>query len=206
MAANRTDPAAQPAHGADPQLLLEKPTREAVYSCVYWRTRCFGQSAAGVVHLSCALRYIGGVFGSSTLTPVPFLCLLNKLLQLGPEPDLVDVYLSQEDFKYSRALAAMYVRLVAKSAVVYAKLEPLLRDYRKLVYRADDTYFELTTVDQFVHQLLTESTVCGVQLPRLQSRKVLVEIGALKPRVPLLSKEDLAALDAADSDDEDDGT
>lgn len=204
MAANNTDPAAQPAHGADPQLLLEKPTRESIYACIYWQTLCFGQNAAGIVHLSCALRYVGGTFGTSALIPTPFLCLLNKLLQLGPEPELVDCYLTQSDFKYPRVLAAMYVRLVAKSAAVYAKLEPLLNDFRKLVYRADDTYFELTTVDQFVEQLLTQAVVCGVQLPRLQSRKVLVEIGALKKRVPLLSKEDLAALDAAESDDDDD--
>lgn len=95
----------------------------------------------------------------------------------------------------------MYARLVYKSAIVYAKLEPLMSDFRKLVLRFDNI-FDLSTVDQFVSLLLSNNVVCGVQLPRLQSRKVLVDIAALNPRVPLLDIHDLAALDA-DIDDDD---
>ncbi len=194
MATNRTDPAAQPAHGADPQLLLDRTAREAIYASVYWQASCFGRNAAGVVHLAARLRYVGGAFGSVN-TPTPFFCLLCKLLQLGPEPEIVDLYLEQRDFKYARVLGLMYTRLVAKSPRVYEKLEMCLDDFRKLVVRRDDQMFEIVRMDEFIEELLTEQSVLGITLPRLQTRKVLVETGALKPRVSALSAEDLAALD-----------
>ncbi len=192
--ANRTDPEALPAHGNDPQLLIEKMTRDRVYESRYWQERCFGQSVAGVVHLAVRLRYCGGAVGVLN-TPSPFLCLVQKLLQLGPEPELVDAFLEQSDFKYARILAAFYVRLVDRAPRVYKALEPLLADFRKLVIRDGPQSFSVLHVDEVVEMLLQDGEVFGVKLPRLQTRSVLIETGQLEPRVSALPAEDLAALD-----------
>lgn len=203
MAANQSDPVACAAHGSDPQLLVEPTVRECVYTSVYWRARCLGLNAAGVVHLACRLRYVGGAYGASQ-APTPFLCLLLKLLQIGPEPELVSVYLEQKDYKYARVLGAFYTRLVRRSAIVYKELEPLLADHRKVVLRISDYDFELTHIDELIDQLLNENVVCGITLPHLTERKVLVESGALQIRKSQLPPEDLAALDAAAANDVDD--
>lgn len=79
------------------------------------------------------MKTIGGVYGN--LRPLPFMCLLLKLLQLQPEREIIIEYLQAEEFKYLRALGAMYARLCFKSYEVYDILEPLLQDYRKLRLR-----------------------------------------------------------------------
>lgn len=201
MAVNQSDPVACSLHGSDPQLLLDPPVRECVYASVYWKARCLGRSAAGVVHLAARLRYVGGTYGA-TQAATPFLCLLVKLLQVGPEPNLMEVYLKQREIKYARVLAAFYTRLVRKPAAVYQALEPLLADHRKLVVRTADVDVEIRRVDEVIEQLLTESVVFGVALPTLQKRVVLVETGALGPRETKLPAADLAALDAAGASDE----
>lgn len=193
---NQSDPVACTAHGSDPQLLLDPPVRECVYASVYWKARCLGCNAASVVHLAARLRYVGGTYGA-TQAATPFLCLLTKLLQIGPEPELVAIYLKQHEFKYARILAAFYTRLIRRSAAVYLALEPLLADHRKLVVRTSDYDFEIMRFDEFVEALLTQSSVCGITLPTLQKRSVLVETGALGPRQTMLPAADLAALDAA---------
>lgn len=193
--ANRTDFDAVPVHGNDPQEMIEKAVREQIYTSVYWQIRCFGQSAAGVVHLAVRLRYVGGAVGVLN-EPSPFLCLLLKLLQLGPEPPIVDAYLQQDDFKYARALAAFYVRITGRAVRVYSALEPLLADFRKLIIRHSPTDFSIIRLDEFVESLLTEPIVCGITLPRLPVRTVLVDAGQLKPRKSALPPDDLAALDA----------
>lgn len=79
------------------------------------------------------LEYMGGQYAGQQ--PTPFLCLTLKMLQLQPEKDIVIQLIQQEDFKYLRALAAFYWRLVARSVEIYKYLEPLLNDYRKLRVR-----------------------------------------------------------------------
>lgn len=191
--ANRTDPSAPPAHGLDPQLLIEQPTRLRVYASVYWQSLCVGLSAAGAVHLAARLRYAGGSFGGAQ-RPSAFLCLTQKLLQLGPEDAIVDAYLAQPELKYARVLAAFYVRLVSRAKRVYEALEPLMGDYRKIVVRDAKGAFAVARVDEVVERLLADKEVFGVVLPRLPGRGLLEETEGLRKRVSALPKEDLAML------------
>lgn len=195
--ANRTDPDAPPAHGQDPQLLVPHITRTRVYETLYWNTFCFGASAAGVVHLAARLRYIGGTFGP-TQTPSAFLCLLQKLLQLGPEEAIVDAYVSQTEFKYARLLGAFYTRVVGRGRRVYEAIEPLLGDWRKVVVRDAAGAFAVVRVDELVERFLRQGEVFGVKLPRLPERGLLEETERLPKRVSALPKEDIAMLDEAD--------
>lgn len=95
----------------------------------------------------------------------------------------------QEDWKYLRALAAFYVRLTwERSEDVYLTLEPYLADYRKLKRRVKDG-FTLTTMDQFVDDLLLKSRVCGTTLWKLTPRVQLEDEDKLDERVSPLAGE-----------------
>jgi len=125
------------------------------------------------------LRCIGGVYGNQR--PTEFMCLLLKLLQIQPEKEILIEYLQANEFKYLKALTALYIRMTFRAADVYELLEPLLMDYRKLRLRNMAGY-SLTYMDDFVHSLLTEERVCDIIMPRLIKRQVLEETGEIGPR------------------------
>jgi pre-mRNA-splicing factor 38A len=175
--ANRTDPLAAAVHGTDPQNLMEYIVRQKIYDTRYWKEECFGLTAADVLEKTTQLKCFGASFGGNA-KPTKFLCLTLKLLQIQPPQDLIDAFLETEDFKYVRVLGAFYRRLTGRPAQIYESLEPYYTDYRKLRYR-NVTEWNETTVDQFIHDLLTQERVCGISLPRLPARSILVQEGYL---------------------------
>lgn len=176
--ANVTDPLARPIHGTNPQNLIEYITRQRIYDSQYWKEHLFGCTAADVAEKAALhLQAIGGSFGGNA-KPTRFLCLVLKMLQIQPEDDIVDELINNENFKYVRALGAFYLRLTGRPADIYEKLEPLLNDFRKLKYR-NPMDWKLFYIDEFIDQLLTDNRVCGIALPRLPNRDVLVESGYL---------------------------
>ncbi|KAJ3411133.1 hypothetical protein HDV05_002697 [Chytridiales sp. JEL 0842] len=174
-------------HGTNPQFLLEKVVRTRIWDSIYWKEHCFALTAASLCEKAAELTYIGGLAHQSK--PSEFLSLLLKLLQLQPEREILQVYLTNPDFKYLTALAAIYVRLTENSVRCYEFLEPLLMDRRKLRYRDAMGNFALTYMDVFVDQLLNEERVCDTTLPRLTRREVLVEAGDLEVRISPLEEE-----------------
>jgi pre-mRNA-splicing factor 38A len=179
--ANQTDKNALRVRGTDPQFLIEKLTRERIYSSRFWREHCFGVSVEDLVVLAANLTHVGGLYGHAR-TPTPFVCLLLKLLQLGPERDVLAEFFAQSHFKYAVVLAACYLRIVGDAVDIYVSLEPLFEDYRKMVMRRDSSLFELTTVDAIIETLLCADEVFGLKLPRIQRRHICEELG-LAPRV-----------------------
>ena len=170
--ANLTDPLIRAIQGSDPQNLMEYITRQKIYDCRYWKEECFGLAAVDVLEKAAKIKTMGGL-------PTKFLCLTLKLLQLQPDTeDIIESFVQQEDFKYVRALGALYLRLTGRPADIYDELEPLYRDYRKLRCRlfAD---WSIVHMDEFVHQLLTETACLGITLPRLPGRTTLQEAGYL---------------------------
>jgi len=165
----------------DGQLFIEKIVRLRIRESRYWKEHCFGLTAERLVDKAVELNCIGGV-GSENSKPTPFLCLLLKMLALAPAHDIVVEFIRNEEFKYVRCLGAMYLRLVGLPEDVYKELEPLLADFRKIAVHRKDAW-ALTTVDQFVEELLTQSTVLELALPHLQSRQVLVSSGKLDAEV-----------------------
>lgn len=170
--ANRTDPLAAQLSGQDPQNLIEYITRQKIYDSRYWKETCFGLTVADVLEKACELETIGGL-------PTTFLSLLLKLLQLNAECDLIiEGFIEQEQFKYARALGALFLRLTGRPADIYETLESLYADHRKL-RSWSSPYWSIKYMDEWVHDLLTETFVAGITLPRLPSRKVLEEAGYL---------------------------
>lgn len=190
--ANATDEHALHRLGTDPQDVLPPQTRHKIHTSRYWNAALFGVNLATLVPISTTLHYLSSV-EPNTNNPSPFLCTLLKLLQLAPEEPEIAEYLIQTDFKYSRVVAAFYVRLVFPPPLVYRLLEPLLSDYRKIVVAENsgisgvsDGKFGISYVDAVVDALLSETRVLGITLRRLPPRYILVETGQLSPRKPLV--------------------
>lgn len=133
------------------------------------------------------LEYIGGQYGNQR--PTEFICLLYKLLQIAPEKEIIQQYLSIPEFKYLRALAAFYVRLTWDDVEVHQTLEPLLRDYRKLRIRTNSE-IRLTYLDEVVDDLLNAEVVCDISLPPLRSRLQLEDLDLLEPLSSSSDEED----------------
>ncbi|KAF8626171.1 hypothetical protein AX15_005058 [Amanita polypyramis BW_CC] len=170
--ANTTVSGAKAIHGQNPQYLVETVIRNRIYEAQYWKEHCFALTAASLIDKAIELKYIGGVYGNQR--PTEFLCLLLKLLQIQPDKEILIEYLQADEFKYLRALSAIYIRMTFGAAEVYEILEPLLKDYRKLRVRSIAGY-SLTYIDEFVYELLTGERVCDIILPRIVKRQVLEE-------------------------------
>jgi pre-mRNA-splicing factor 38A len=198
--ANVTDPLARPIHGTNPQNLIEYITRQRIYDSQYWKEHLFGCTAADVAEKAAVqLQAIGGTYGGNA-KPSRFLCLVLKMLQIQPDEEIVDELINNENFKYVRALGAFYLRLTGRPADIYEKLEPLYNDYRKLKYR-NPADWKLLHMDEFIDELFTNARVCGIALPRLPNRDVLVESGYLDgPRRSAVA----TLLDLREEDDDDD--
>ncbi|KAF8964067.1 PRP38 family-domain-containing protein [Flammula alnicola] len=177
--ANTTVTGAQAIHGQNPQFLVETVIRNRIYESIYWKEHCFALTAESLIDKAIEVRFIGGVYGNQR--PTEFLCLLLKLLQIQPEKEILVEYLQAEEFKYLRALAALYIRMTFRAVDVYELLEPLLKDYRKLRLRNMAGY-SLVFMDEFAYSLLTEERVCDIIMPRLAKRSVLEENGDIGPR------------------------
>ena len=150
-----------------------------IWESNYWKEHCFALTAETLIDQAIELRCIGGVYGNQR--PTEFICLLLKLLQLQPEKEILVEYLQVDEFKYLRALAALYIRMTFRAVDVYELLEPLLKDYRKLRQR-DIAGYSLIHMDEFVYSLLTEERVCDIILPRIAKRSTLEENGEIGPR------------------------
>ena len=186
--ANRSDPLSREVHGTNPQRLIEKILRTKIYNCTYWKEQCFGLTAESLVDRAMELTYIGGTYGGLR-KPTKFMCLLMKMLQIQPEPEIVLEFVKCETHKYARCLGALYLRCTARPQQVYNYLEPLYADYSKLRYRAYDGW-SLVHVDEFAHELLTSDYSCDVALPHLPKRYHLEAQHLLEPRQCLVEESD----------------
>ena len=204
--ADRTDYGTATAHGQNPQYLFSKILRDRIQDSRYWKETCFALTAESIVDVAIKLKYVSG-FTTGFNKPTPFVCLLYvfasqchgkfhvitfdvvfcltarlKLCQIGPEKEIIEQYIKQEEFKYLTALGCMYLRMTAKSPEIYKILEPLLADYRKLVYRHTDGSYKMIHIDEFVDDLLTNDHVLNMGLAKLVKRDVLEEQGVLAAR------------------------
>jgi hypothetical protein len=167
--------------------LIEKIVRQRIYKTVYWNEKCMGLNEETLVDRAVELNHVGGTYGGSR-RPSDFLCLMLKMLQMKPDPEIVLEFVRQEDHKYARALGLYYWRLTAVPKAVYEELEPYLLDYRKLRIRGVHGW-EMTTIDSFVEELLTQSHSCHLSLPTIPPRMTLERAMLLEPRISPLQAE-----------------
>lgn len=199
--------------GVDLQLLMPKPLRERVLDCDFWKRNCVAVPLdVALVNARRELTYVGGTFGGNQKA-TPFLCMLLKLLQLGPTLEQLRPELSlSSPNKYVTALFLVYVRLAMPSADVYPALETHLLEYRKLRYRTIDGSFCLLRMDELAERLLTEQSLFQLPLPHITKREHLVQQGLLLPRSSplldeLLSPDDVSKdIPSSDNSDKDEDT
>jgi len=86
-----------------PQNLIEKITRNKIYSSVYWKKDCFGLSAETLVDKAVELKYVGGMMGEPQ-KPSEFICLICKMLQIQPGKEIIIEFIKNDDYKYVRLL------------------------------------------------------------------------------------------------------
>ncbi|CAD6501892.1 BgTH12-02137 [Blumeria graminis f. sp. triticale] len=184
-------------NGLNPATIMEKPVRERIVDCYFWKDQCFALNEADIINrVVDHVHFICGTYGDAQ-RPSPFLCLAFKLLQLAPSDEIIQEYLGYggEKFKYLRALAVFYVRLTRQAKDIYTILEPFLADYRKLKKRGR-TATTLTHMDTFVDDLLVKDRVCGTTLWKIPKRTILEDLDLLEPRISALgSIEDLLESD-----------
>ncbi|XP_033228756.1 pre-mRNA-splicing factor 38A [Belonocnema kinseyi] len=200
--ANRTVKDAKSIRGTNPQYLVEKIIRSRIYDSKYWKEECFALTAELLVDKAMDLRYIGGIYGGNT-KPSPFLCLILKMLQIQPEKDIIVEFIKNEEFKYVRALGALYMRLTGTSLDCYKYLEPLFNDNRKMRRQTKQGKFELVHMDEFIDELLREERSCDVILPRIQKRHVLEENNELEGKVSALEDDMDEAIESSEEEEED---
>lgn len=199
---NKTIHGAKTIHGSDPQILIEKITRERVYASLYWKEKCFGLTAETVLDRALELSSVGASYGAQQ-KPTEFLCLLLKLLQLQPSEEIVLTYIEAEEHKYLRLLGALYYRYVFPSAKVYNVLEPLLVDFRRIRIRQRDGTFALKRFDELIWTLLREDKWFDCVMPRLTKRQVLEDSGDLpSARHSIIEEEYTAASAETEEEDE----
>ena len=87
------------------QNLLEASLRHSVYLLCFCNESCFGVTLAEFVLVAARLDRISAV----SAPPIPFRCLLLKLLQLSPEEPDIAVFLMQNDFKCARLLGDFFL-------------------------------------------------------------------------------------------------
>ncbi|XP_034933627.1 pre-mRNA-splicing factor 38 [Chelonus insularis] len=198
--ANRTVKDAKSIRGTNPQYLVEKIIRSRIYDSKYWKEECFALTAELLVDKAMELRFIGGVFGGN-IKPTPFLCLILKMLQIQPEKDIIVEFIKNEEFKYVRALGALYMRLTGTSLDCYKYLEPLFNDNRKLRIQNKQGQFELIHMDEFIDHLLREERACDVILPRIQKRHVLEENNELEAKISALEDDMDEGMETSEDED-----
>ncbi|CAD8140089.1 unnamed protein product [Paramecium octaurelia] len=168
--------------------LIDQIIRNKVFNCRYWKEDCFGLTAVTLVDKACKLDCVGATY-SGTGKPLPFLCLLMKLLQINPEKEIIIEFLKSKDYKYISALAMFYVRFTSKPKEAYPAIEQFYADFRKIRIRNLDGTFAIWHMDELAEKLLNEEIIFGISLPRFQKRWILEELGQLEPRKSVLEEE-----------------
>lgn len=168
-----------------------------IYDCDYWKERCYGLSALTLIDRAIELDHVGGAY-SGVFRPTQFICLILKMLQIGPDKETVLEFIHNDDYKYSSihcldcryvtALGMFYLRLTGTSKEIYTELEPYYSDYRKLRLLTPDGW-SIIHMDEFVDMLLEKDMALNIALPHLDKRHTLVDRGELEPRQSILEDE-----------------
>lgn len=160
------------AYRADPENLMETSLRLKIYHIHYWKSMCYNLSPFILFEKAMILNHIGCTFGDRN-EPTHFICLLLKMLMVLPDMAIPIHFIRNEAHIYARALGAFCLRLMASDIDVYYYLEPLYNDHRELRHRLSDGTFVVTTMHEFVTQLLTQQKMFDINLPSLGERKLI---------------------------------
>jgi pre-mRNA-splicing factor 38A len=180
----------KPTYATNPENLIDQILRNRIYNHTYYKQQCFGLTAETLIDKAVELESIGGTYGGN-LKPSNFVCLLFKMLQIQIQPEIIQEFIKNRDYKYLTALGAFYLRLTGKPTEIYQTLEPLYSDYRKLRKKIVSGQYIITHMDEFIEDLLTKEFCCDIALPFLPKRILLENQNILSERETTLDEIDL---------------
>lgn len=164
-------------HGVNPVMLIEKIIREKIQDTGYYKMHCYKIDLLKYIEKAAEVQLVSGL--NSNGYPSHFQCLLLKLLQLQPSPEIIEEFLQQKYFKYLTCLALFYARLCYSSKDVYLNLEPFYQDYRKIRFRSANGEVILYHIDELVNDLFLQLRLCSIILPKLVKRDYYEDNGEL---------------------------
>ena len=139
-----------------------------VFQSKDWIQNISNASFKELWEMSESLHSIGSIYGEEQI-PTRFLMIIMKFLQLSPYVDTILPTLSSTP-KYVQALLLLYVRMTASPLLTYQTLEPYYSQYHPLQVRSKSGELHTLYLDEWVDQLLLQSTVLGYYLPKLPPR------------------------------------
>jgi pre-mRNA-splicing factor 38A len=144
--------------------------RRRIQRTGFYLDKCAEASFMDVVGLAADLTHIEGLAANHG-TPSPFVCLLQRMCEVKPTPELLGELIAQTDLKYLRFFAIVYLRLSEEDPVmVHGAIDVGLGDFRRLRVRAPDGSVTVQPVDVVCEMLVAEPTLFEIPLPSLPSR------------------------------------
>lgn len=126
-----------------------------------------GKPLMWVLERAIDLERVGFLYGPNQL-PEMFACLLVRLLQITPKPDIIWTCVAQDTHKYLRVLAMIVIRLIGNEAMYIATMQVCLEDYRNIRMRhADGTLVvaPLDTICEYIH--ISDEEKAGEELGKV---------------------------------------
>lgn len=94
-----------------------------------------------------------GFFVGPTKLPELFSCLVVRILQITPKPEIVFALVEQDVHKYLRVLGAVVIRLIGNQHMFEVMLQICFEDYRNIRVQHCDTVMAVVPLDVLCEQL-----------------------------------------------------
>ena len=160
---------------------LSPDEKDIVLRSAIWR-RVHNRPFLWCVEQAIDLSFVGFLTGTSR-SPEMFACLVVRILQILPSPDLVSYMVTQDTHKYLRVVGLVIVRLIGNAEMERLAVTVALQDYRKIRVKATQREFYITHVDEICADLFLDAERTGLRyawagmtlIKRSGAKKVAVE-------------------------------
>jgi hypothetical protein len=113
-----------------------------------------GKPLLWVIERAIDLERVGCVYGrGDVVLPDLFICLVARVLQILPKPEIVVAMVRQDEHKYLRMLGVVVVRLIGNQALGNMTMEICFEDFRNIRVRGSDGVIYVEPLDQLCESL-----------------------------------------------------
>lgn len=116
--------------------------------------RVVGKPLLWVLERGIELERVGCLFGKGDVVlPDFFVCLVARLLQILPKPEIVLAMVKQDVHKYLRMLGTVVIRLIGNQAMENIAMATCFADFRNIRVREADGTLRIEPMDQLCETL-----------------------------------------------------
>jgi hypothetical protein len=116
-----------------------------------------GKPLLWLVERAIDLERVGFLSGQMQVVDL-FGCVVVRLLQILPSPDVVLAMLRQDIHKYLRMVAAVVIRLIGNADMLKEAIAICFEDFRNIRIRQVDSSLAIVPLDQLCETLFFEPT------------------------------------------------